>query len=93
MDTYDTQLLRRHHTTGVAMIITAFMLPRFFAQTHTFSVSLSSFCLSFVMNIIVIIIRGNKLERFSPKCDFQAFFQYPSVSIGGRTFRTLNPKP
>ena len=31
---------------GVAMIITAFMLPRFFAQTQIFSVSLSSSSLS-----------------------------------------------
>ena len=31
---------------GVATIITVFMLPQFFAQTHIFSVSLSSFSLS-----------------------------------------------
>ena len=45
---------------GLAMIITAFMLDRFFcdifAQTHTFFVSLSSFSPLADMVIIIIII-------------------------------------
>ena len=47
------------------MIITACAPPRFFAQTHIFSVSLSSFSLSFVhlADIVINIITHSQTPR------------------------------